>query len=94
MPIYVYCATTQGQCPHCADGFDVLQSLNEPVIESCPECRTSVARALTAPNLVSSRPSLSEENIAKRGFTQYRKAERGVYEKTVGKGPDVISDKD
>lgn len=94
MPIYVYCATTERQCAWCADGFDVLQSLHEPATKACPECGAPVARVLTAPNLASSKPSLSEESIGKRGFTQYRKAERGVYEKTVGKGPDVISDKD
>lgn len=94
MPIYVYCATTERRCPHCAGGYDVLQSLQEQAMTRCPECEAPVSRVLTAPNLASSKPSLSEESIGKHGFTQYRKVERGVYEKTVGKGPNVISDKD
>lgn len=94
MPIYVYRAATGRKCPHCVDGFDALQGLNEPAMTGCPECGAPIARVLTAPNLVSPKPSLTEENIGKHGFTQYRKAERGVYEKTVGKGPNVISDKD
>ena len=36
---------------------------------------------------------LKEGNLAKKGFTQYRRAGGGVYEKTAGKGPDFISDK-
>ena len=26
------------------------------------------------------------------GFTQYKRAGKGVYEKTAGKGPDIITD--
>ena len=34
---------------------------------------------------------LKESNVAKQGFTQYRRAGNGVYEKTAGKGPKYIS---
>jgi len=34
---------------------------------------------------------LKESNVAKNGFTQYRRAGNGVYEKTAGKGPKFIS---
>jgi hypothetical protein len=33
---------------------------------------------------------LSESHAAKNGFTQYRRAGKGVYEKTAGKGPGII----
>jgi hypothetical protein len=49
---------------------------------------------VTAANLASPAPSLKEDNLGKHGFTQYRKIEKGVYEKTIGQGPDIISDKD
>lgn len=94
MPIYVY-APTKGEvtCAFCEPGFEYLQKLNEAYLECCPECGARVERKITAPNLSSTKPSLDESNIGRHGFTQYRKVEKGVYEKTVGKGPDYISDK-
>ena len=35
--------------------------------------------------------TLKESNVEKHGFTQYRRAGNGVYEKTAGKGPKFIS---
>jgi hypothetical protein len=53
-----------------------------------------VRRKISRPHLSSPAPSLSENNIEKHGFTQFRKVEKGVYEKTAGKGPDFITDKE
>ena len=94
MPIYVYRATNIEHCEHCKDEFEHLQKLDEAALTSCPECFAPVERVVTAANLASSSPSLKEDNIAKHGFTQYRKVEKGVYEKTAGKGPGMISSKD
>ena len=92
MPIYEYEPTGDQHCEHCRGGFDRLQRLDEPRLENCPECGAPVARKISAPNLGNAGPSLSESNIEKHGFTQYRKVEKGVYEKTTGKGPDFISE--
>lgn len=91
MPIYEYEPTGERHCEFCRGGFDRLQRLNEPRLEACPECGEPVARKISAPNLGNAGPALSESNIEKHGFTQYRKVEKGVYEKTTGKGPDFIS---
>jgi hypothetical protein len=48
---------------------------------------------LTAANIPGTSPSLDNENISKHGFTRYQKLEKGVYEKTAGKGPAIISNK-
>jgi hypothetical protein len=49
---------------------------------------------ISAPNVASGNAHvLSEDHAAKRGFTQYRRSEKGVYEKAYGKGPRYISDK-
>ena len=37
-----------------------------------------------------SRETLSNKNLAAKGFTKYVKAGDGTYEKAAGKGPDVI----
>jgi putative FmdB family regulatory protein len=92
MPIYEYRPAGDLHCDYCRDGFDRLRRLSDPELLACPECGSPVERKISAPNLGKAGPSLDESNIEKHGFTQYRKVEKGVYEKTAGKGPDFISD--
>lgn len=92
MPIYEYQATGKACCDHCRDAFDVLQKISDKPLELCPECLNPVARKISRPNLASSGPSLSKQNIEKHGYTQFKKVKKGVYEKTAGKGPDYITD--
>lgn len=92
MPIYEYQTSGADHCEFCESGFDRLQKLAEPALVACPACGAAVERKISAPNLATAGQSLSESNIEKHGFTQYRKLEKGVYEKTTGKGPDFISD--
>ncbi len=95
MPTYHYQASTDKQCTHCADGFDVMQKLADATLTSCPECGHEIRKVICAPSLTSSltrdsKKTLSEQNIEKNGFTQYRKVGNGKYEKTAGKGPATI----
>lgn len=92
MPIYEYEPAGQQRCEYCKDGFELLRKLSDPVLTQCPHCHSPVIRRISAPNIGSAGPNMSESNIEKHGFTQYRKLEKGVYEKTTGKGPDFISD--
>jgi len=94
MPIYEYQATGQNNCDYCAISFDLMQKLSDEPLRFCPECHGPVQRKISRPNLASQSSSLSSDNIAKHGFTQFRKVEKGVYEKTAGKGPDFITDKE
>ena len=95
MPIYEYQAKGRESCDHCRDSFDVMQKMSEEPLKLCPECHNPVQRKISRPNLARSTPSLSPENIEKHGLTQFKKVEKGVYEKTAGKGPDYITgDKD
>ena len=91
MPIYEYAAADKG-CPHCEGHFDVLQKLNDDKLTQCPECGALVVRLIAAPSVaVGNSHVLKENHLEKHGFTQYRKAGKGVYEKTAGKGPKYIS---
>lgn len=94
MPIYLYEAI-QGQstCRFCEKPFEYLQKLTDPALDACPDCGATVRRMITAANIATTTPSLSEANIGKHGFTQYKRVAKGQYEKTVGKGPEFISDK-
>lgn len=92
MPIYEYQPDSDNHCDFCADGFELLRKISEPPVERCPRCGASVRRKLSAPSLGKSGTSLDAANIEKHGFTQYKRSGKGVYEKTAGKGPNVISD--
>jgi len=94
MPIYEYEASGDDCCELCSSVFDVMQKLSENPLKLCPECHNPVRRKISVPNLTRPAPSLSQENIEKHGLTQFKKVEKGVYEKTAGKGPDFITDKD
>ncbi|HSX58802.1 MAG TPA: zinc ribbon domain-containing protein [Tahibacter sp.] len=91
MPIYEYIAQDRG-CPRCEAGFDLLRKLSDADVVACPDCGAPVQRRISAPNTIIGNSHLtSEGHAAKHGFTQYRRAGGGVYEKTAGKGPDFIS---
>ena len=92
MPIYEYKAKPEMGCNYCSEGFELIRKISEPTVLVCPQCGVAVVRVISAPNLAKSGPSLDPANVEKHGFTQYRKAGKGVYEKTAGKGPNVISD--
>ena len=92
MPIYEYQASSQTCCDFCASAFDIMQKLSDEPLKFCPECHNPVHRKISRPNLASPAPSLSRENIEKHGLTQFKKVEKGVYEKTAGIGPAYITD--
>jgi putative FmdB family regulatory protein len=92
MPIYEYRSTATG-CPTCKPGFDRLQRISDPEPSQCPDCGGAIERVISLPSLaIGGKHLLQEKRIGDAGFTQYRKIGKGVYEKTAGKGPDVISD--
>lgn len=90
MPLYVYQVIepdgTEGEV------FEVIQRMSDPPLETHPESGKPVRRLLAAPNAVTrfGAGNLSSDRLGKLGFTQYKKAGGGRYEKTAGSGPDVI----
>lgn len=93
MPIYEYAASDPQQaCPHCRPGFEVFARLSDAELVHCPRCGAPVRRMISAAAVVSGSAHVHREShFSKRGFTQYRKAGGGVYEKTAGEGPQYIS---
>ncbi|QVL29810.1 FmdB family transcriptional regulator [Telmatocola sphagniphila] len=94
MPLYVYQVIE-------ADGsegevFETLQGMSEAPLTQHPENGKPVRRLLSAPRIAGKftdigAGSLAPKNLTNLGFTQYKKAGGGYYEKTAGSGPDVIS---
>lgn len=95
MPTYHYIAAGETHCSYCLAGFDVVQKMVDDAFTICPQCGHDIRRVISAPALTSqltrdSNKTLSEQNIEKNGFTQYRKVGNGKYEKTAGNGPATI----
>lgn len=80
MPFYDYRPTTDQSCPHCREGFEARQRMEEAPLESCPECGAPVARAIT-PFTVGKGDILSSSNLKRHGFTRLSRKDPGVYEK-------------
>ncbi|MBX3418364.1 MAG: zinc ribbon domain-containing protein [Pirellulaceae bacterium] len=95
MPIYEY----EIVFPNGEGGerFEVLQSIHDEALTKHPESGLPVRRVISAATIagrwtdMKSEDRLSDRNLAAKGFTKYVKTDDGRYEKTVGKGPDVIS---
>ena len=48
MPIYEYVATDPGKsCRHCRKAFEVLQTLSDKPLATCPECGKPVKRIIS-----------------------------------------------
>jgi putative FmdB family regulatory protein len=93
MPIYEYRRSdTATGCATCTPGFDRLQRMSDADLSHCPDCGAAVMRVISAPSLaIGGAHLIKEKKVGDAGFTQYRKIGKGVYEKTAGKGPNIIS---
>ena len=92
MPFYTYQCTSEECCDYCCNGFDMLQRMSADPVERCPECGHTVKKVISAPNVVSGKAHLTTDKAAQKGgFTKYKRAGKGVYEKVAGKGPKYIS---
>jgi putative FmdB family regulatory protein len=91
MPLYVY-EHDSGDCKPCEARFELLEGVNASPLAKCPQCGRPCHRIISpfAP-LKSVRDMLSPKNLEKHGFTQYKRAGDGRYEKTCGEGPRHIS---
>ncbi len=94
MPTYVY----QEILDDGSDGdvFEIVQRMSDDALTTHPVTGRKVKRVLQPPGIPfksggpGKKVSLDDGNLARLGFTKYQKASDGKYEKTVGKGPDLI----
>ena len=94
MPIHEYVPLEGRGCALCCYGFERMQALHEPALTTCPACGGALRRALGAPAVIDGQAHvLRESNVARHGFSQYRRLEKGRYEKITGDGPDTIGGK-
>lgn len=90
MPVYEY-EPDGHDCLICEGRLDVLQSASEAPLKYCPTCGLEVRRIISRPSfkLAGELPQMGK--TGKKGFTTYKKAGDGYYEKVDGsEGPDVF----
>ncbi len=81
MPIREYAAVDPKKaCNHCRDGFEVVEQIETPALEICPECGAKIVRQLSAPRVGRSESGL-HDRAKNAGFTTYKKTGKGEYEK-------------
>ena len=92
MPIYEYGPDGHDGCEFCAQGFEVLQKITAERLSTCPKCNRPIRRLLSPPSVKMGRGNvLSQKNIEKHGFTQYKNTGKG-FERTAGtKGPKTLT---
>lgn len=93
MPIYEYeKSDASAGCTHCAQRFEVFARISDPDLLTCPSCGGPIKRVVSRAAVIAGNAHLlKESHFSKHGFTQYKKAGGGVYEKTAGDGPATIS---
>ena len=99
MPVYTYHTVTDpgskesNTCEMCAEPFELIQHMVEDSLTHCPTCGRAIERIVSAPNLngVGRVHKPSDAQLARSGFTQYKKAGKGHYEKTFGTGPSTLN---
>ncbi|MBL4700683.1 MAG: hypothetical protein JKX85_05430 [Phycisphaeraceae bacterium] len=95
MPVYVYEVITddgdEGQI------FEWTQRMSDEPLAKHPTTGQPVRRIIQSPNIATKytssheKKTLSNENLAAKGFTKYEKAGDGQYVKTAGEGPKMIN---
>jgi putative FmdB family regulatory protein len=91
VPLYDY-APRSGKCNRCKGRFEAFQPMAEAPLKACPSCGKPCERVVTAA-AITGKYSTSDSRVKELGMTKYKKAGDGVYEKTAGRGPDVIRKK-
>jgi hypothetical protein len=98
MPTYVYQEIRDDGLE--GEIFEVVQRMSEDPLQTHPETGRPVRRLLQPPEFLAkvkegqNKRMLDNANLDRLGFTKYEKSGSGTYEKTAGKGPDLIKKDD
>jgi len=89
VPVYEY-EPDDRDCLMCEGRVAVIQGIKEDPLKYCPWCGLDVKRVISRATfkLAGSTP---DDKASRKGFTTFRRAEKGIWEKVSGEGPDVMS---
>jgi len=88
MPVYEY-EPDDRDCLICEGRFEALQAVTEDALKLCPWCGMEVRRVISRASIRIA-GAQNEDKASRKGFTTFRRAETGVWEKVAGEGPDML----
>ena len=88
MPIYEY-EPVDRECFICNGRVEFMQGILEAPLEFCPTCGLEVRRIVSRASIQLKRGT-NPDKAADRGFTTFKRVEKGQWERISGEGPDMI----
>lgn len=88
MPIYEY-EPEDRDCLICEGRTEVMQGINDDPLKYCPTCGLEVRRVVSRVSFQLGR-EMNPEKASAKGFTTFKRVEKGKWEKVGGEGPDMI----
>jgi putative FmdB family regulatory protein len=88
VPIYEY-ELAEGECQMCPGRFEVLQAIDEAPLKFCPGCGLACRRIVSNVS-IKIKKTVDPEKAAQKGFTTWKRAKKGEWEKVAGPGVDAI----
>lgn len=82
MPIYEY-EPVDRECLICEGRVEVLQGIRDAPYKYCPYCGMEVRRLISKAS-IKVKKHVDPDSAAKKGFSTFRKAQKGVWEKVAG----------
>jgi putative FmdB family regulatory protein len=89
LPIYEY-EPVDRDCLICEGRTEVMQAITDEALEYCPTCGLEVRRVVSRASFKLSQSS-DPDRAAAKGFTTFKRVEKGKWERIAGEGPDVIA---
>ncbi len=90
MPVYEY-EPVDRDCFMCPNRVAAIQSVHDEALQFCPDCGLEVKRVISRASFKVSK----QRDPGKHGFTVWKRAEKGVWEKSTGEGVDyMVGDKE
>lgn len=89
MPIYEYELIDDDCGGICEGRFAAIQNLDDDPLKHCPTCGLQCKRVISNVS-IKTKADLTPEQAAKRGFTTWKRAKEGEWEKVAGPGVDAI----
>lgn len=88
MPIYEY-EPIGRDCLICNGTVEVIQNITDEPLTYCPTCGLEVKRIVSRATFKLG-STVNSERAAQKGFTTFKRVEKGKWEKVGGEGPDMI----
>jgi putative FmdB family regulatory protein len=88
VPVYVYRVKSGSEgCSNCKESFEVLQSMSDKPLETCPDCGGAVEKIIVGVSIVRQSimsGKLTDERIRRAGMRKLVKDDDGRYKDVTG----------